>query len=52
MGTGTKSLQTRSSGNKEVTTVIAAVNADGGKSLIDTTEILLDVMLTDFAFTT
>ena len=32
---GTKSLLGRSSGNKEVTTVIAAVNADGGEALID-----------------
>ena len=44
---GTKSLHSRSSGNSEVTTVIAAVNADGGKSLIDMVEILLDVMLMD-----
>jgi len=29
---GTKSLHSRSSGNKEVTTVIAAVNADGWQS--------------------
>jgi len=36
---GTKSLHGRSSGNKEVTTVIATVNANGGKSVI---EILLD----------
>jgi len=27
-----------------VTTVIAAVNADGGKSLIDMVEILLDII--------
>ena len=44
---GTKFLQNRSSGNKEVTTVIAAVNADGGKSLKDMVEILLDVMRMD-----
>ena len=38
----TKSLHSRSTGNNEV---IAVVNADGGKSLIDMIEILLDVML-------
>jgi hypothetical protein len=42
-----KYLHNRSSGKNEVTTVIAAVNADGGKSLIDRVEILLDVMLMD-----
>ena len=31
---GTKSPHSRSSGNKEVTSVIAAVKADGGESLI------------------
>ena len=43
----TKSLHIRSSGNTEVTTIIAAVNADRGKSLIDMIDILLDVMLMD-----
>jgi len=38
-------LHSRSSGNKEVTIVIVAVNADGGKSLIYMVEILLDIML-------
>jgi len=41
------SLYSRSSGKKVVTRVITAVNADGGKSLIDIVEILLDVMLMD-----
>jgi len=49
---GTESLHSRSSGNKEVTTVIAAVNAEGGKSLIDMVEILLDVMLMDILINT
>jgi len=44
---GTKTLRSRSSGSNEVTTVIATVNADGGKSLIDMVEILLNVMLMD-----
>ena len=43
----TTSLPSRARGNKEVTTVIAAVNADGGMSLIDMVEILLDIMLMD-----
>jgi len=49
---GTTSLHGRSSVNKEVTTVIAAVNADGGKSLIDMVEILLDLMLMDILINT
>ena len=44
---GTKSLHSRSSGNKEVITVIAAVNVDGRKSVIDIVDSLLDVMLLD-----
>ena len=44
---GKKSLHARSSGNREVTTVITAVNVDGGKSLTYMVEILLDVMLMD-----
>ena len=44
---GTKSLYSRSSGSKEVTTFNAAVTADGWVSLIDMVEILLGVMLMD-----
>jgi len=44
---GTKFLHSRSSGKREVTTVIATINVDGGKSLMDIVEILLDVMLMD-----
>jgi len=44
---GTKYLHSRSSENKEVITVIAVVNADGGKYLKNMVEILLDVMLMD-----
>ena len=49
---GTISLYSRSSGNKEVTTVIAVVNRDGGQSLIDMVEILLDLMLMDILINT
>ena len=35
-----------------MTTVIAAVNADGGKSLIDMVEILLDVLLMEILINT
>ena len=42
---GTRSLHSTLNRNKEVTTVIAAVNTDGGKSLIYMVEILLAVML-------
>jgi len=42
---GAKSLHSRSSRIKKVTTVIAAVNVDGGKSLTYIVQILLDVVL-------
>ena len=41
------SLHSRSSENKKVKSVIASVNADGGKSFIDMVQILLDVMPMD-----
>jgi len=44
----TKPPHSTASGNKEVTTVIAAVNVNAGKSLIYTVEILLDVDIHQF----
>ena len=45
---GTRSLHSTLNRNKEVTTVIAAVNVNAGKSLIYTVEILLDVDIHQF----